>query len=156
MNCPCRLGQHSSGQTFDRCCGRFISHRALPENAEQLMRSRYSAYTLGDRDYLLTSWHPDFRPAQLRLDSGIRWVGLDIIASEEHGAKARVEFEASLLVQGEVSAMHERSDFVLQQGRWLYTSGEQLAPRAAPWKPARNQECPCGSGLKFKRCCSRV
>jgi SEC-C motif-containing protein len=52
MNCPCRLGQLSSGQTFDRCCGQFISHRALPENATQLMRSRYSAYTLGDQDYL--------------------------------------------------------------------------------------------------------
>jgi SEC-C motif domain protein len=156
MNCPCRLGQLSSGQTFDHCCGRFISHRALPENAEQLMRSRYSAYTLGDRDYLLATWHPDFRPAQLRFDHGIRWVGLEIMASEEHGVKAQVEFEASLLVQGEVSAMHERSDFVLQQGRWLYTSGEQLAPRATPWKPARNQDCPCGSGLKFKRCCNHV
>ena len=120
------------------------------------MRSRYSAYTLEDRDYLLATWHPDFRPTQLRFDSRIRWVGLDIIASEEEGARALVEFEASLLEQGEVSAMRERSDFVLQQGRWLYTSGEQLAPRLAPWKPARNQECPCGSGLKFKRCCSHA
>ncbi len=156
MNCPCRLGQLSSGQTFDHCCGRFISHRAVPENAEQLMRSRYSAYTLVDRDYLLATWHPDFRPTQLQLDSGVRWVGLDIIASEEYGVKARIEFEASLLVGGEVSAMHESSDFVLQQGRWLYTSGEQLAPRVAPWKPVRNQDCPCGSGLKFKRCCSNL
>jgi SEC-C motif-containing protein len=128
----------------------------LPENAEQLMRSRYSAYKLGDRDYLLATWHPDFRPAQLRLDSEICWLGLEIIASEEHGVKAWVEFEASLLVGGEVSAMRERSDFVLQQGRWLYTNGKQLAPRFAPWKPARNQDCPCGSGLKFKRCCSNL
>jgi SEC-C motif-containing protein len=156
MNCPCRLGQLSSGQTFDRCCGRFISHRALPENATQLMRSRYSAYVLGERDYLLASWHPDFRPPRLQLDTGIRWLGLDIIASEEHGVKALVEFEASLLVAGEVSALHERSDFVLQQGRWQYTSGQQLTPRAAPWKPTRNQNCPCGSGLKFKRCCNRA
>lgn len=156
MNCPCRLGQLSSGQTFDRCCGRFISHCALPENATQLMRSRYSAYSLGDHDYLLETWHPDFRPTRLQLDSGIRWLGLEIIASEEHGVKALVEFEASLLVAGEVSAMRERSDFVLQQGRWLYTSGEQLTPHVAPWKPTRNQDCPCGSGLKFKRCCNHV
>ena len=169
MNCPCRLGQLSNrrsrlplsptdceGQTFDRCCGRFISHRALPENATQLMRSRYTAFALADRDYLLETWHVDFRPTQLHLDSGIRWVGLEIIASEEHGAKALVEFEASLLAQGEVSVMRERSDFLLQEGRWLYTSGQQLAPRVVPWKPARNQDCPCGSGLKFKRCCSHV
>ena len=156
MNCPCRLGQLSSGQTFDRCCGQFISHRALPENATQLMRSRYSAYTLADQDYLLETWHPDFRPPRLQLDTGIRWLGLDIIVSEEHGVKALVEFEASLLVAGEVSALRERSDFVLQQGRWQYTSGQQLTPRLAPWKPARNQNCPCGSGLKFKRCCSNA
>jgi len=120
------------------------------------MRSRYSAYTLEDRDYLLESWHLDYRPAQLSFDRGVRWMGLEIIASEQHAVKAMVEFEASLLRQGEVSAMRERSDFVLQQGRWLYTQGEQLAPRAASWKPARNQDCPCGSGLKFKRCCSQV
>ncbi len=120
------------------------------------MRSRYSAYLLCECDYLLATWHPDFRPAQLHLDSGIRWLGLEILATEEHGIKALVEFEASLLVGAEVSAMHERSDFILQQGRWLYTSGEQLAARLAPWKPARNQDCPCGSGLKFKRCCSQV
>ena len=64
MNCPCRLDQLSNrrsrlplsptdceGQTFDRCCGRFISHRALPENATQLMRSRYTAFALADREY---------------------------------------------------------------------------------------------------------
>jgi len=151
MNCPCR-----SGQTFDRCCGRFISHRALPENATQLMRSRFSAFALAERDYLLETWHPGFRPPQLCLDSEIRWLGLEIIASEEHGEKAQVEFEASLLSAGEVRALRERSAFVRQQGRWQYTNGEQLAPRAAPWKPARNQDCPCGSGLKFKRCCAKA
>jgi len=154
MNCPCRLGQLSSSQTFDHCCGRFISHRELPENATQLMRSRYSAFALEDRDYLLETWHADFRPTQLHFDSGIRWLGLEIIASEEHGMQARVEFEASLLAVGEVSALRERSDFIFKQGRWLYTTGEQLTPRIAPWRPSRNQNCPCGSGLKFKRCCA--
>jgi SEC-C motif-containing protein len=120
------------------------------------MRSRYTAFALCYRDYLLETWHPDFCPAQLDLDSGIRWVGLEIIVSEAQGEKAVVEFEASLLAAGEISALHERSDFVLQQGRWLYTSGEQLTPRLTPWKPARNQDCPCGSGLKFKRCCARL
>jgi uncharacterized protein YchJ len=56
--------------------------------------------------------------------------------------------------RGEVSAMRERSEFVLKQGRWLYTRGEAKQPRAAPWRPGRNQSCPCGSGLKFKRCCA--
>ena len=117
------------------------------------MRSRYSAYVLEDRDYLLTTWHADFRPSQLRFDSGIHWIELEIISDQQQGAKAVVEFEARLLADGEVVSMHERSDFVSHQGQWLYTRGEQLAARAPSWRPARNQACPCGSGLKFKRCC---
>ena len=120
------------------------------------MRSRYTAFALAKCDYLLETWHPDFRPPQLQLDAGIRWLSLEIITSEQHGAKALVEFEASLLAVGKVSAMRERSHFVLHQGCWLYTSGEQITPRAAPWKPARNQDCLCGSGVKFKRCCGKT
>ena len=117
------------------------------------MRSRYTAHALHEAGYLVETWHPDFRPAQLDLDPRIRWIGLDIIASEAGPKNSQVEFEAKLLLNGQVSAMRERSDFVFHQGGWLYTNGEQLEPRFAPWKPGRNQECPCGSGLKFKRCC---
>ena len=119
------------------------------------MRSRYTAHALREAGYLVETWHPDYRPAQLDLDPRIRWIGLDIIASKPGQTKAQVEFEATLLLNGQVSAMRERSDFVLHHGSWLYTSGEQLEPRFAPWKPGRNQDCPCGSGLKFKRCCGR-
>ena len=125
------------------------------------MRSRYSAHALAESAYLLETWHPDFRPQRLELDSRIRWLGLNIISSEQRGQRTVVEFEASLLLDGEVSSMHERSAFIFQQGnfrqgRWLYTSGEQLAARGAPWKPGRNQDCPCGSGRKFKRCCGKA
>ena len=119
------------------------------------MRSRYSAFAVGDAHYLLESWHPDFRPAELKLDPALRWIGLEIFASEEHGLEAMVEFEARLLAGGVVSAMRERSDFVRSDGRWLYTRGEQLPPSIQPWKPGRNQACPCGSGVKFKRCCGK-
>jgi SEC-C motif domain protein len=125
----------------------------LPENASLLMRSRYSAFALGDTAYLLESWHADFRPGELQLDPRIRWIGLEIVASEQQAQKAIVEFEATLILSGEVSAMHERSEFACEQGRWLYTRGEQLPPSIMPWKPGRNQPCPCGSGGKFKRCC---
>jgi SEC-C motif-containing protein len=118
------------------------------------MRSRYTAHVLGERAYLLETWHPDFRPRRLDLDARIQWIALDIICSEQEDRRAMVEFEASLLRDGAVSAMRERSDFVFQQGRWFYTSGEQLTARFAPWRPGRNQDCPCGSGRKFKRCCA--
>ena len=118
------------------------------------MRSRYTAHALAEREYLLETWHPDFRPRQLELDARIRWIGLDIIHSEQLGQQAVVEFEASLLLEDEVSAMRERSNFVLENGCWLYTSGEQLPPRFKPWKAGRNRSCPCASGRKFKRCCA--
>lgn len=149
MNCPCQ-----SGQTFDRCCERFITHRELAENATQLMRSRYTAFVLREADYLMETWHVDHRPAQLELDDAVRWLGLDIVDSSQGATSAVVEFEARMLVEGEVSAMRERSDFVLSHGRWLYTQGENRPPGFAPWRPGRNQACPCGSGLKFKRCCA--
>ena len=117
------------------------------------MRSRYTAFVLGDDAYLLDSWHPEFRPAHLERDDAIRWIGLEIVDSEQQGDCASVEFEASFVAAGKVSAMRERSDFRRVQGRWLYTSGSQLPPSRAPWKPSRNEPCPCGSGAKFKRCC---
>jgi SEC-C motif-containing protein len=118
------------------------------------MRSRYTAFALAEHDYLLQTWHEDFRPARLDLDARIRWLGLEIISAEQTETGAQVEFEASLMVGGEVSAMREHSQFVLMQGRWLYTTGEAGEPSAAPWRPGRNQSCPCGSELKFKRCCA--
>jgi len=118
------------------------------------MRSRYCAFALGDAAYLLATWQADFRPATLELDSQIRWIGLEILARAQGAQQASVEFEATLLRSGTVSALHERSEFVREDGRWLYTRGAQLAPSIAPWRPGRNQPCPCGSGVKFKRCCA--
>ena len=117
------------------------------------MRSRYSAYALGELEYLKASWHPDFRPKNLSIDAQIRWLGLEVIEQTQSGEQATVEFEARLLVDGRVDALHEKSRFVCQQGRWLYTDGDPLAPTFSPWKPGRNEDCPCGSGKKFKRCC---
>ena len=46
------------------------------------MRSRYSAYVLGNEAYLLATWHPDTRPAVLGLadDAPVKWLGLDVLA----------------------------------------------------------------------------
>ena len=117
------------------------------------MRSRYTAFALGEAGYLRETWHADHRPDDLAIDPRIRWLGLEILSSSEHGDRAQVEFEARFLLDGRVDAIHENSDFVLTGERWLYTRGEQLRPRFTPWKPGRNENCPCGNGRKFKRCC---
>lgn len=117
------------------------------------MRSRYTAFALGDVDYLRLTWHTAFCPSELTIDARIRWLGLEILDFAERGERAQVEFEACCLLDGRVEAMRELSDFVREDGRWLYTRGQQLVPRFESWQPARNEACPCGSGGKFKRCC---
>jgi SEC-C motif-containing protein len=117
------------------------------------MRSRYSAYVLGDADYLRATWHEAWRPAVLTLDDGIHWLGLEIIETMEQGDQARVEFEARLIVDGFVDALRERSRFLKVDGRWYYADGEMREPGFRRFRPGRNEPCPCGSGRKFKRCC---
>ena len=151
MVCPCQ-----SGQLYEHCCGQYLSHLVQPENALQLMRSRYSAYVLGDRDYLVNTWHARFRPSELSMEEEFVWIGLEVLDYEQKDKEAKVEFEARLIAANKVSAVHERSSFVLEREQWLYTSGEILVPSFQPWKPGRNENCPCGSGKKFKRCCARA
>lgn len=117
------------------------------------MRSRYSAYVLNQVDYLQQTWHPDYRPSTLKLDPAVQWTGLTVMDFSGQGDRAEVEFEARFIVDGRVEGLHERSDFVLEQGRWYYTRGEILTPTFSTRKPGRNEACPCGSGRKFKRCC---
>lgn len=148
MNCPCQ-----SGEVYERCCGRFISHQTVAENAKLLMRSRFTAYAMNKVDYLNETWHSDYRPQNLQLEDKVKWIKLDILEFSQQGETAVVEFEALLKVSDRVDALHEKSSFVFEQGRWLYTTGEMMEPTRKPWKPGRNMTCPCGSGLKFKRCC---
>ena len=78
--CPCRQPD-GRGRTlaYADCCGRFLLPQgsAAPD-AERLMRSRYSAFVLQRADYLLATWHPDTRPAQLRFEAGLKWLGLQV------------------------------------------------------------------------------
>ncbi len=150
MNCPCQ-----SGENYDLCCGRFISHQALAENALLLMRSRFSAYALNELDYLRETWHQQYRPLNLQIDDGIKWLNLIIIDYSSQDIHAEVEFEALMLVNQKVEVLHEKSQFLLENGQWLYTTGEMMQPLTQPFKPGRNDSCPCNSGLKFKRCCGK-
>ena len=119
------------------------------------MRSRYTAFVLGDEEYLMRSWHSRFRPAELTLDDKLRWIGLEILDSGEGGGEAWVEFEARWLAGDRAGALRERSRFLREDGQWRYADGEALEPRFASCKPGRNSPCPCGSGRKFKRCCGK-
>jgi len=93
------------------------------------MRSRYSAFVLGDTGYLLATWHPTTRPRTVRLDPGVRWTGLDVLASSGGSLLAgegTVEFRAHRVVDGVAGWQHERSRFVREGGRWCYLDGVAL------------------------------
>ncbi|ESH90201.1 hypothetical protein B551_0222930 [Cupriavidus sp. HPC(L)] len=138
--CPC------GGASYAGCCGRFHRGEALPETAEQLMRSRYSAYVLNDARWLRQSWHPSTCPATLEQDMAqeaaqeaaqdqrgprTQWLGLTIVAHQQQDdTHAEVEFVARYKVGGRASRLHERSRFVREPRasgeapRWLYLDGD--------------------------------
>jgi SEC-C motif domain protein len=118
--CPC-----GSGQTFDTCCGPVLGG-ALPATAEALMRSRYTAFVVGDGDHLLATWHPGTAPERVDLDPATTWSGLEIVETVDGGPgdkRGIVEFRARWRERGEEGELHERSRFVWQSGRWWYLDG---------------------------------
>jgi SEC-C motif-containing protein len=91
------------------------------------MRSRYSAFVRGDVPYLLATWHTSQRPAQLTLEDGTKWLGLQIKQHRMMGPdSAEVEFVARFRVSGKAIRQHERSRFVREDGHWFYVDGDVL------------------------------
>ena len=150
--CPC-----GNDQPYHECCGVF--HQGVAAStAEKLMRSRFTAYFLGDTDYLLkTTWQRqisgiDQAGIHKRADN-TQWRRLDIVSKEAGGEsdnKGKVEFKAWFFnpVTQKEEAHHENSDFIKEEGRWYF-----IYPDVAVKMPGRNDPCLCGSGKKFKKCC---
>jgi len=153
--CPC-----GSRETFADCCEPCLSGDKIPLTAEALMRSRYTAYTRLDDDYLLATWHPDTRPdTRHPSDDGDNtvWTGLSVLRTEAGLAGDKtgvVEFIASCNVGKKPSQLHEISEFMHDGERWFYVDGldQQPVRRESP-KVGRNDPCPCDSGKKYKKCC---
>ncbi len=145
--CPC-----NSGLLYKECCQPLHHNKSVAENAEKLMRSRYSAFQLGLIDYLLETLHPSKRhpgerEALQESISGTKWLGLKIIDHKEANNLAEVQF-AAFYEDDPVGQLHERSRFTREAGRWFYHDGLFLPPI----KLGRNESCFCGSGRKFKQC----
>lgn len=151
MACPCGNG------ALQDCCGPYLDGRLDAPTAEKLMRSRYTAYALGNVEYLLRSWHPASRPEDFVLEEAIRWQGLDILdtaAGGEGDETGEVEFVARYMVENRPGQLRERSDFRREDGLWYYVDGVEVkAQPVSVTKIGRNEPCPCGSGKKYKRCC---
>ena len=116
-----------SGNAFNVCCEPIIRGAREAETAEQLMRSRYSAYATRNANHLLRSWHSHTRPTSLDLSqSDEQWIRLRIIMTSAGTAiddNGDVEFVATYKQNGQAHKLHETSQFAREDGEWRYISG---------------------------------
>jgi SEC-C motif-containing protein len=159
--CPC-----GSNVAYDTCCRPLIKGEHPAKTAEQLMRSRYSAYVKKEMTHIYTSLHPDSRVDYDEKSSrawaeSAQWHAFEIVETKGGGAEDRegkVEFIATYSQNGVKTEHHELSSFKKEGDTWYFVSGRNMPPKqvvnAAP-KIGRNDPCPCGSGKKSKKCCGK-
>ncbi len=174
MKCPC-----SSNLEFNKCCEPFLKGTAKPKTAEELMRSRYSAYTEVDIEYIKNTLAPESRgdfdvKSTREWAQKAKWSGLQILSTDKGGPedkKGTVEFVATYEFQGDGLDHHETAQFrKSDSGDWLFVDGDSHTHRAGEThhhhghakpeqvirdspKIGRNDPCTCGSGKKYKKCC---
>ncbi len=122
--CPC-----GSGTPYDGCCGPLHRNERSATGVEELMRSRYSAYAVGELDHLFRTWHPRTRPEVISPDDGLAWTGLEVLDVVEPAAAGQdgvVEFRAHWTWNGQTGSLHERSRFEQRAGRWVYRDGDTI------------------------------
>lgn len=112
--CPC-----GTGTAYDACCGPLHRGARLAATPEELMRSRYSAYALGEADHVFRTWHPRTRPPSVTPDPTTTWTRLEVLAAEGD----EVEFRAHYVGPDGPGVLHERSVFEQRAGRWVYVAG---------------------------------
>jgi len=125
----------NSQKSYSECCEPFISNIAVAKTAEQLMRSRYTAFVLANINYLMNSHHPSTRPTKerraiLKWTKSVHWMGLHIVstkAGSELDTEGWVEFKATYMEDNKAGCIHENSYFVKENGKWLYKSGVHKA-----------------------------
>lgn len=174
MQCPC-----GSGKAFANCCERFLSGAENPQTAEELMRSRYTAFTRADMEYIKKTLAGEAKRSfdlteAKKWATQAKWLGLEILSVRAGGPedkKGKVEFVATYEQKGEGIEHHEVATFRKNdEGRWMFVDGDshthkageghqhhhhpkpQTVQRDSP-KVGRNDPCPCGSGKKYKKCC---
>jgi SEC-C motif domain protein len=128
--CPCH-----SGKSYHECCAPFHQKKAIPDPIS-LMRSRYSAYALGNSAYILETTHPNHQDQKIPFAKRKRSIeefsretefrNLEILGSEESPPYFYVTFRATLFQKGKDASFTEKSRFAKLGPRWFYLSGEKL------------------------------
>ena len=169
-DCPC-----GSNFPYTDCCGPLIRGTSFADTAEDLMRSRYTAFAQKNWEYLVLTSHPEEKKEMARLESslidqGAEWKKLEIAGTRKGGREdneGQVDFIAHYIKDGTPQTLRESSRFYKVNGRWVYSRKDSTLPPVpvAPVKKpktfireeakvGRNDPCPCGSGKKYKKCCA--
>jgi SEC-C motif-containing protein len=162
MKCPC-----TSGRDYAACCEPIVEQKRKAETAEELMRSRYTAYALGKIDWIVESQSPDGRQfmdrrATEEWSRRAEWHRMEVVETKDGGpddAEGFVDFKAYYTIAGEDITHHEVASFRKVGDTWYFVDGVEVKPR--PFKRLEkkvgpNEPCPCGSGKKHKKCCGKV
>lgn len=144
-----------SEKLYDECCGPLLEGERSAATPEELMRSRYAAYARVDLDYIAQTMRGEAlklfnRQAARDWLGKVEWLGLTVLNVHNIQPNADVgfvEFCAKYKISGKQQFLCELSKFEKFDGCWFYTDGKQI-------KIGRNDPCPCGSGKKYKKCCS--
>lgn len=159
-DCAC-----GSGSGFEACCAPFLDGKATPATAEQLLRSRYTAFTRKQTDYVLRTTHPDQvkkldQEAVAAWAESATWKQLEIYRVENGKAEDEdgwIDFIARYEEDGQEVEHSERAHFVKHDGAWVFDHQRSGTPQLeARDKVGRNDPCPCGSGKKHKKCCGKA
>ncbi len=153
--CPC-----GSTKEYENCCELIITGSKVAETAEEMMRSRFTAYYDKNIDYILKTTHPD-KVGELKKEelkewaSSTQWDRLEI--HQTNGADL-VEFSAYYRENDQTLSHHELAQFKQFEGEWYFYDSQfpkgSTVINETP-KVGRNDKCPCGSGKKYKKCCGK-
>lgn len=125
--CPC-----GSLKKYKKCC-KVFHDGTNAKTAEQLMRSRFTAYILNDANYIIKTTHKSNQEYTLNIESWKKdimnfsdyteFLGLEILESVEGKEESFIKFNA-ILKQGNLDASFtENSRFLKVENRWFYVDG---------------------------------
>ena len=121
-----------SGHDYANCCLPYIAGQASPDTPEALMRSRYTAYTMANIEYIKKTQRGKAAVGFNALEAlvwakHVTWIKLDVLSAKlEHSKKGYVEFIATFVDADTSQSMHEKSEFIKKAGQWFYVDGFQV------------------------------
>ncbi|PCI70916.1 MAG: hypothetical protein COB26_00775 [Piscirickettsiaceae bacterium] len=154
-----KLCNCGSSKLFSLCCEPLLCDIKLPSTAEQLMRSRFTAFCIHHHQYLVDTQYPGkrttnkFDKLQQNSEPTI-WVKLTILQTHQGQAEdntGSVNFSALFNENNQFYKLNEHSTFIKENQQWYYLDGQPTVEETT-LKLKRNEPCWCGSAIKYKSC----